>query len=61
MSDQRELEIKVKKIMYHKTLHKLLEEFVEEEMRKKPVQKNQLLNSQKVANQINAEEKAEKV
>jgi hypothetical protein len=41
MSDQRELEIKVKKIMYHKTLHKLLEEFVEEEMKKKPVQKNQ--------------------
>jgi hypothetical protein len=41
MSDQRELEIKVKKIMYHKALHKLLEEFVEEEMKKKPVQKNQ--------------------
>jgi hypothetical protein len=32
MSSSKELEIKVKKIMYHKKLHRLLKEFLDEEV-----------------------------
>jgi hypothetical protein len=58
MSNQQELEIKVKKIMYHKTLHKLLHEFLSEEVYGNGAERKKEANSQGTA-PVNTEKKTE--
>jgi hypothetical protein len=45
MNSQREVQIKVKKVLYHKTLHKLLQEFYNEEAYANREKKEKLPNN----------------